>query len=570
MSLNRKAMVGAALAAPGAYAQIKSPAGTDWEFYGKFYPELTRAHGEGATAPGTTGQSNLVGTLGGNAVIPRWEMQISKCRHIDKSMAPRWRIQRFLKRRSAQMQRTYIRNGACGMTVLALALLTGCGTESSSNPSTGSGQLFSVLTVPGISSTTTYSFDLGAYDPATNKYYVTDRTNRSIDVVDLNTMAVSQFKPGFFGCGGTEFTTPTATREDNVPIPGCASTAGANDPPTFVGGLPRAGDVYPMLVINNDQSGPDGVDVVHVTGAVNPGNFLYAGDVGNVFILNQSTGALVKKLATKTPTLRADEGCYDPVDQIYAISTPGAANPYMTFIDATTQLIIRHVDMNQPAGVGNPSAGLEACVFDPGTGAPGAGFFYVNNDGSTLNPRGEIDRIPAAAIIALKPGGATSVEYTTLAGTNQWALGACDPTGIALGPSTDIGVMCRQGNTGETLTFQILNRNTGVAVVPPLNAGGGDQIAYDAGSGNWFLGTSRWTPAGTSCKGGSTACPLTPMVTIVNGSSHTVTARIPSGNNSHSIMTGGRFVLSPFTNGPSAAAGGVGFPNGGIAVFLTQ
>jgi len=80
MSLNRKAMVlavGAALAAPSAYAQIKSPAGTDWEFYGKFYPEETHSHGEGATAPGTTGLSTLTGTLGGNAIISRWEMQTS-------------------------------------------------------------------------------------------------------------------------------------------------------------------------------------------------------------------------------------------------------------------------------------------------------------------------------------------------------------------------------------------------------------------------------------------------------------------------------------------------------------
>ncbi len=80
MKLNRKAMVlavGAALAAPGAYAQVKSPAGTDWEFYGKFYPELTHMHGDGATAPSATGLSTLVGALGGNAIIPRWEMQVS-------------------------------------------------------------------------------------------------------------------------------------------------------------------------------------------------------------------------------------------------------------------------------------------------------------------------------------------------------------------------------------------------------------------------------------------------------------------------------------------------------------
>ena len=85
MSLNRKAMVGAALAAPGAYAQIKSPAGTDWEFYGKFYPELAHTSSEGATAPGTTGLFTFVSPLGAggiapgnpNAIVHKWEMLIS-------------------------------------------------------------------------------------------------------------------------------------------------------------------------------------------------------------------------------------------------------------------------------------------------------------------------------------------------------------------------------------------------------------------------------------------------------------------------------------------------------------
>src|SRR5882762_230477 len=82
MRLNRKAMVlavGAALAAPGAYAQITSPAASQWEFYGKFYPEMTHMHGDGATDPSTPASdlSSLVQSRGGNAIIPRWEMQIS-------------------------------------------------------------------------------------------------------------------------------------------------------------------------------------------------------------------------------------------------------------------------------------------------------------------------------------------------------------------------------------------------------------------------------------------------------------------------------------------------------------
>ena len=77
MSLNRKAMVlavGAALGSSGAYAQITSPAASNWEFYGKFYPEVAHSAGNGSTAPGTTGLASFTNALGNNAVIHKWEM----------------------------------------------------------------------------------------------------------------------------------------------------------------------------------------------------------------------------------------------------------------------------------------------------------------------------------------------------------------------------------------------------------------------------------------------------------------------------------------------------------------
>src|SRR6267378_2546244 len=67
MSLNRKAIVmavGAELASPAAYAQVTSKAGSDWEFYGKFWPEVARVNGENPTPNGTTGLSTLLITSG--------------------------------------------------------------------------------------------------------------------------------------------------------------------------------------------------------------------------------------------------------------------------------------------------------------------------------------------------------------------------------------------------------------------------------------------------------------------------------------------------------------------------
>jgi len=441
-----------------------------------------------------------------------------------------------------------------------LVLLSGC--SSSSNPGTGSGQLSNVLTVPGISSAVTYSFDLGAYDPATGKYYVTDRTNKSIDVVDVNNgLAVTQFKPaGLAGCAGAEVVSPGATAVQNTPIPTCSNTAAG---------------IFPSFTVNNDQSGPDGLDIV--------GNTLFVGDVNKLLVLNKTTGAIIANIpiASNPTGLRADEGCFDPVNHLYAISTPGDNNPFMTILDTTaTQAtgaaptVKARLIMDNPAGT--PSGGLEACVFDTGPG--GTGKLFVNNDGNNAVPgstasRGEMDGIPVTSLTPLTGGG--NVQYTTLAGVSQYPLpdgtapGQCDPTGIALGPGTDIGAMCRTGTIGRSLNFLILNKVTGAVQATVVGAGGGDQITYDAGSGNWFLGTSRMTTSGNSCAGGSAACPLSPMVTVVNGASRTLAGKIPAGNNSHSIITGGGLVFSPFTN-TSTNGGGVGFPNGGIAVFFTH
>jgi hypothetical protein len=258
--------------------------------------------------------------------------------------------------------------------------------------------------------------------------------------------------------------------------------------------------------------------------------------------------------------LRADEGCWDSVDNIYAIATPGANNPFMTFFDTTNKsapTLIATVIMND--GAGNPSAGLEACFFDATTGN-----FFGNNDGSTANfagvapgnPNGEVWRIPAASIVALK------------------ALPAlCDPTGIAPGPAAEgsLGSMCRPGTLGTRMDFIIMNKTTGAIIATVAGAGGGDQITYDPTSNKWYLADSRQTPAGTSCGAGSAACPLTPKLGVVDGTTHAIVAMIPNGNNSHSVAVDSALgkVITPFTN-PSATGGGQAFPGGGINIFSTR
>lgn len=432
-----------------------------------------------------------------------------------------------------------IKKVACGLTVGATlaVILIGCGGGGNSLQP----QFTQTLPVPGISAAVSYSFDLGAVDAAAGRYYVTDRTNKAVDVVDTSAMkVVAQYQNGYAGC----------IAGSGVASPACLTVGGS--------------------AVNNDKSGPDGLDVV--------GNNLFVGDINSLKVVNKTTGVLVKTVAIGGASgLRADEGCSDTADGIYAISSPGENPPFMTVVDAA--------NLNVLATVYFQSAGLEACAYDPTTK-----MFFVNNDGSAANARGEISGYSAATFNALKatatatgPGVQYKFPGAALDGvapspgvafpgnTVAYALGNCDPTGLALGPGNDIGAMCRQGNVGEPLTFQILDRTNG-NLLKTVAAGGGDQIAYDSGTNKWFLADSRWTATGNSCGGGSATCPLTPMLGVVDGTSRSVIAMLPNGNNAHSVAVKPgtpALIFTPFTNS-SAAGGGAGFPGGGINVFLSN
>jgi hypothetical protein len=130
--------------------------------------------------------------------------------------------------------------------------------------------------------------------------------------------------------------------------------------------------------------------------------------------------------------------------------------------------------------------------------------------------------------------------------------------------------MCRQGNQGELLTFLILDRTNGKILASP-NIGGGDQITYDSASNRWFLADSRYTFSTLSCGGGSTECPLSPLLGVVDGTSRSVVTKVGNGNNAHSVAVSrsNHLVLTPFTS-PSATGGGGEFPNGGISIYSTD
>jgi hypothetical protein len=398
----------------------------------------------------------------------------------------------------------------------AAVILSACGGSDASGP-----RYLSTSSITGVGVGSNFGFDLGTVNG--NRYYLTDRSNAAVDVFDTATSTlVAQIK----GTGANAFA-------------GVGLTAGKAD---------------------NSISGPNGVNAV--------GNLLYVGDVNSVKIVDPAAQQVVKTITVGTTGKRADEGCVDSVHNLYMIATPEADTPFVTLISTTTQAVVATVTFTDATGAA--SAGLEACQYDAA-----GDTFYINNDGSTAHPHGEFVALPGAAIRAIPAGG--SVNYLALAGVRTYDEGNCDPTGLALGPNNDVAVGCREGTTGAPLLMQIIDRTNGT-ILASLNAGGGDQIAYDAATNRYYNAASRWTASGKAATDGacSAASPCTPMLAIIDAATRKLVTMLPSGNNAHSVAVDGvtskAFVPVSSGSSPAGCATSVCDPQApaGLVTFATK
>jgi hypothetical protein len=440
-----------------------------------------------------------------------------------------------------------------------LLALYGCG---GSDSSTGPGpRLQSITRLPNIDATAAFSYDIATIDPDTNTYYLADRNNRSIDVIDMATGTLkAQFKASEPDVGG---------------FAGCRKVINGV---TIQLGVDCVG-------ANSELGGPNGVNI--------GGNNLFVGDVNRVIILNKNTGATVSTIKVNVAGSavlsgnRADEGCYDAEHTIYAISSPNETTPTMTFIDVSNPSTPKAITtLSFPGG-----AGLEACQYDSTTHK-----FFVNNDGSAANPRGEIDGISGTWINSLSrqvygaalPYPDIPVTVST-ANISIWPMGNCDPVGLAQGADNQLGAVCSQGGVSEQLTFQIWDKtSTAVdgSLLATINVGGADQIAYDSTSQRWVLPMRYWTANGMG--GLAAGASYTPMVAIVNttnlpaapatiASTDSRVVMLPGGTNTHSVAVyNGKaaigFAAPPnATNGLNPLLGGASFDSlGGVAMYLLQ
>jgi hypothetical protein len=283
-----------------------------------------------------------------------------------------------------------------------------------------------------------YSFDISWVDQATQTYYLADRSNRSVDIVDAKTdMFLAQLtaSPPFAGVSPPAFAT---------------ATAGPNG--VTAGGHCLFVTDAPSRVVSFDTTSfpPTQISDVHT--------------------------------ATGDPR-RADELAYDPKDGLLLVINNADTPPFGTFISvnkATCALAVgNRLTLDAAHGV-DAQAGAEQPVWEPVTGR-----FYLSipQIGPTVSHGGVVRIAPNATSVS--PGDVIGIDF-------------CSPAGLTVGPQQDLLVGCNtvfdtNGNVWDPLgkvtaapqdvIINVVSRKIDANV---LGVGAGDEVWYNPGDNNYY------------------------------------------------------------------------------------
>ena len=274
------------------------------------------------------------------------------------------------------------------------------------------------------------SFDISFVEPAIGLYVLGDRSNNAVDMVDTHSNAFLGF------CGHNQ----------------------------FQGAVPN-----PNGTINNNVSGPNGV-------LIRDNREIWAGDGDSTVKVFDVAGCgettvPSHTIPTGTPAdKRADEMCYDPVDQIIMVANNAADTPFATLI--STIFYVKLVSIPFPQSTN----GAEQCQWNPVTG-----LFYITIPGIETPDNGH------GQVVVINPGTLMVDARSPF----DIPLTACaSPQGLAVGPGNDMLVGCN-GNGSATQSSVIIGAGVGQLLAAIPNQSGPDEVWFNPGNMRYFLARSN-------------------------------------------------------------------------------
>ncbi len=276
------------------------------------------------------------------------------------------------------------------------------------------------------------SYDIGDFDGTTQNYYLSDRSNASVDIYSA---ATNSFVGRIGGTGNL-----------------------------FVGVQPP-----PPAAVNNSISGPNGV----ILATINGQHLLYAGDGNSTlkgFNLSNGNAALPGTPIVTGPATdkRANEGAYSPQNNRILIANSSAATPYVSLIDPTTNTVVAKTLLDGTNGAPRATAGLESSTWDPSTNR-----FYLAIP--------EINGGGPGAVVAIDPlTGLVTKTYDMAA----FGFASCVPIGLVHGAGSQLLIGCDAGQT-IVLDTSANGGNGSVKSIPQVF--GSDEVRFDPVRNLYFL-----------------------------------------------------------------------------------
>jgi hypothetical protein len=342
------------------------------------------------------------------------------------------------------------------------------------------------------------SFDISWVNPDRAEYYLADRSNAGIDIIDTEHNAFKRTLGGFVG----------------IKLNG-------------TGG------------VNNNISGPDGV-TTH-------GRWLYGGD-GNstlkVFDLDAPTASALKQSIPTGGTTRVDEMALTTDGRLLLAANNAEDPPFGTLFRANGDASVSNVTALLRVMVSNAilpkgfGLSIEQPAWDPQTRR-----FYVSIPVIANNPTGCNYGQLAGAITC--DGGLLVINPETLskptavlgafdAATNTGvvSLHKCGPNGASVGPDDNVILGCTPQNNPSDVITLVINAQTKVQT-PIANITGSDEVWFNKGDGRYYTGSSRdCTVPGSPCP---TASKQTPVLGVIDAEANTLIEKIPQSSGSHSV-----------------------------------
>jgi len=393
------------------------------------------------------------------------------------------------------------------------------------------------------------SFDISWVNPQRAEYYLADRSNAGVDLIDTEHLTFKRT------VGKGKFT--------GVVLNG-------------TGG------------VNNNLSGPDGV-VTH-------GRWLYAGD-GNstlkVFDLDSNSDNPAASVSTGGTT-RVDEMALTSDGEILIAANNAEDPPFATIFAANGDRAFNSVSQ----GSIRARVTVDPTILPPGFGLsleqpawePKTGRFYVSVPIIANNPPGcNFGQLPDPAkpgpitcdggLLVVDPDATGAVVYGTWqAATNTGVipLHACGPNGATVGPHANLLLGCTPANNPSDVTTLVINAVThNYANI--ANITGSDEVWFNKGDRRYYTGSNR------DCTTPGTPCPSASQQTAVLGvidATSVLIEKIRQSSGSHSVAADSKrnlifvpqvapvAVVGPGGDTTAVGAGICGSTNGCVGVYV--